>query len=606
VTPDRWVHKWGEWIEAPEDAAMETDLVAEIVHQAKEMERASGKPLNLEWAYDGEQLYWLQQREITTISGLNFYSNRIPKEFMPGIINPLVWSVNIPVVCGAWIRLLTEVIGDNDLKPNELARQFYHRAYFNMGVIGEVFDLLGMPREGLELLMGLAVAGKEKPRMKPGLKAIKLIPHIIRLVLDKAFYSGKFERFLFEHEDKCRQFNLSDVEKLDDMEIIQIIDELFTLNEEAAYNLIVSYLLSSIYSMMLRGRLEKLGLSIEEIDMGADKYRDIDPSHHLSVLCGEYRNLPSEAQRKIVDLRHEQLSACEELKGFLSKVEDFIHRFGHLSDRGNDFSSAPWREDPDLVMGMVVSHGQEGVVMGPRRSAVFPGGPLNRWATGAIHRRAIKHREYKERISFLYTYSYGLFRPYFTQIGGVFKEKGYINDERDIFYLKADEIKEVAFSGVMPEEVLERLRRRKEEIQEYAGIELPDVIYGDEPPAPLTRSRVKKELAGLAASRGYHRGRVKVVRGLSEFHKLEEGDVLVIPYSDVSWTPIFTKAGAVVSASGGILSLAGRRGRLQRDDIYNWLKIRMKSIPQKEIVEADRTMRSSATCSASSCSRSSS
>ncbi len=405
VTPDRWVNKWGEWIEVPDNAAMELDLVAEIVRQAKEMERASGKPLNLEWAHDSEQLYWLQQREITTISGLNFYSNRIPKEFMPGIIKPLVWSVNIPVVCGAWIRLLTEVIGDNDLRPDKLAKQFYHRAYFNMGAIGEVFDLLGMPREGLELLMGLEVAGKEKPRMRPGPKAIKLMPRIIRLALDKAFYSRKFERFLFDHEDKCRQFDLSDVDKLDVKETIQVIDELFSLNEEAAYNLIVSYLLNSIYSMMLKGRLEKLGLSIDEIDMGADNYKDIDPGHHLSVLHSEYRNLSFEAQRKITDLGYEQLTACEELKDFSSKIDDFIHCFGHLSERGNDFSCVPWREDPDLVMGMVAGHGQEGVGMGPRKSAVLPGGLLNRWVTGAIHGRAVKHREYKERISFLYTYS---------------------------------------------------------------------------------------------------------------------------------------------------------------------------------------------------------
>jgi pyruvate,water dikinase len=35
---------------------------------------------------------------------------------------------------------------------------------------------------------------------------------------------------------------------------------------------------------------------------------------------------------------------------------------------------------------------------------------------------------------------------------------------------------------------------------------------------------------------------------------LEAGDVLVIPYSDVGWTPLFAKAGAVVAESGGILS----------------------------------------------------
>ncbi|MEJ2753241.1 MAG: PEP-utilizing enzyme [Chloroflexota bacterium] len=35
---------------------------------------------------------------------------------------------------------------------------------------------------------------------------------------------------------------------------------------------------------------------------------------------------------------------------------------------------------------------------------------------------------------------------------------------------------------------------------------------------------------------------------------MQAGAVLVIPYSDVSWTPLFAKAGAVVAESGGILS----------------------------------------------------
>jgi pyruvate,water dikinase len=41
---------------------------------------------------------------------------------------------------------------------------------------------------------------------------------------------------------------------------------------------------------------------------------------------------------------------------------------------------------------------------------------------------------------------------------------------------------------------------------------------------------------------------------MNDFHKLCEGDVLVIPFSDVAWTPLFTKAGAIVAESGGFLS----------------------------------------------------
>ena len=45
-----------------------------------------------------------------------------------------------------------------------------------------------------------------------------------------------------------------------------------------------------------------------------------------------------------------------------------------------------------------------------------------------------------------------------------------------------------------------------------------------------------------------------MVRGLADFEKVREGDVLAIPYSDVGWTPLFAKAGAVVAESGGLLS----------------------------------------------------
>jgi pyruvate,water dikinase len=35
---------------------------------------------------------------------------------------------------------------------------------------------------------------------------------------------------------------------------------------------------------------------------------------------------------------------------------------------------------------------------------------------------------------------------------------------------------------------------------------------------------------------------------------VQPGDVIVIPYSDVGWTPIFSRAGAVIAESGGMLS----------------------------------------------------
>jgi len=45
-----------------------------------------------------------------------------------------------------------------------------------------------------------------------------------------------------------------------------------------------------------------------------------------------------------------------------------------------------------------------------------------------------------------------------------------------------------------------------------------------------------------------------VVSGVEEAAKVERGDIVVIPYSDVGWTPMLARAGGIVAESGGLLS----------------------------------------------------
>ena len=63
-------------------------------------------------------------------------------------------------------------------------------------------------------------------------------------------------------------------------------------------------------------------------------------------------------------------------------------------------------------------------------------------------------------------------------------------------------------------------------------------------------------LKGQSGSAGFAQGTVRVINGPAEFGKLQPGDVLVCPYTDPAWTPLFTLASAVVSDTGGPLSHA--------------------------------------------------
>ena len=132
VTPDRWVRRWGAFTEAPDAPRVDAAVIEEVARETSRLATAFGRPVDLEWVHDGTTLWWLQARTMTGLEGLRVYSNRIAREVLPGVVKPLVWSVNVPIVNAAWIDLLMELVGPLDVRPEDLARSFGYRAYFDM------------------------------------------------------------------------------------------------------------------------------------------------------------------------------------------------------------------------------------------------------------------------------------------------------------------------------------------------------------------------------------------------------------------------------------------------------------------------------------------
>jgi len=59
---------------------------------------------------------------------------------------------------------------------------------------------------------------------------------------------------------------------------------------------------------------------------------------------------------------------------------------------------------------------------------------------------------------------------------------------------------------------------------------------------------------GIAASPGIIEGKVKIIRGESDFSKLNKGEVLIAYNTDPGWTPLFLLAKGVVVEMGGLLN----------------------------------------------------
>jgi len=152
----------------------------------------------------------------------------------------------------------------------------------------------------------------------------------------------------------------------------------------------------------------------------------------------------------------------------------------------------------------------------------------------------------------LYTHGYGLFRYYFLALGEHFVKRGLIDTSEDIFYLTFSQVRDLVNGKTPAEDLRLEITRHKKDMERFENILVPTVIYGDE--IPPVREPNMDVLSGIPTSIGHYTGKVKVVKGIQDFTKVNHGDVLVIPYSDVGWTPLFARAGAVVAESGGLLS----------------------------------------------------
>jgi pyruvate,water dikinase len=493
-------------------------------------------------------------REITTLD-VPVYSNRLSKEVFPGIIKPLIWSVNVPLVNGAWVALFTELIGPNDIEPEALAGRFYSRAYFDMAALGGIFELMGLPRETLELLMGIEAEGPERPSFKPSHKTYRLLPRMLRFGLDKVRFSRKIEAFLPAMEKELQAFELRQGEGLAEEQLLDRIEHLYPLAQETAYYNTVIALLMRAYSRILKGQLGRMGVDFESFDLtsGIQELDRFEPNVHLARLSQAYRALDRNLQERIGEVRFEELSSVPGTDALRSGIAQFLDQFGHLSDNSSDFSQEPWRENPDLILQMIRDHVPPASGASDRvQLADLQIPALRRPLFLFTYNRARHFHWYREAVSSLYTYGYGLFRDLFLALGDRFVQRGLIAQAEDVFYLYMDEVREIV-SADRPRQDYKRLvRERRDEADHMRDIVPPEIIFGHQ--APSLEPRQGVGLKGTPTSRGVYTGPVRVLECIQDMVRVQEGDVLVIPYSDVGWTPLFAKAGAVVAESGGILS----------------------------------------------------
>ncbi len=551
VTPYRWRFKGDLPIEGPLDFSM-IQIVKDIAKDTIALKKSYKRDVDVEWAYDGGKIYYLQIRGVRSIGRIPVYSSRMVREMLPGQIKPLVWDVNIPLVNGTFIQLFSEITGKLEINPEELTKAFHYRIYLNMLLMGVLFKEMGLPPDSLEFML-LSDKGA-KPKFMPGIKAFRHSLRIIRFIYSKLNFERTFLKEFKNLENRFKSINekITRCSFIDDYQ--ELFNELFHENRRAVYMNIVVPLLMQFYNKRLKHRLAKVNIEYDQIDFNRDfpELKVITPLNWMDEIRKQYEGVPL-SLRTSSDTPG-KLASIPEAETAVREFEKFISKFGHLSDSGTDFSVKKWQEDQEKLFRMIIQTPSK-----PANLQLISFGNLNfqgiKYASlRKLYGKAGKFRIYREQISSLYIFGYGLFRLLFIGLGKEFVSRGIINDPDDIFYLTRVEVDRITSDIQKGEKIKysDIVLRRKKEMEESKEYILPSVIFGEE--APILEYGAIKNFKGVGTSPGTFRGSTRIVRDTADFDSVSEGDILVIPFSDISWTPVLVKAGAIVSESGGMLS----------------------------------------------------
>jgi rifampicin phosphotransferase len=127
----------------------------------------------------------------------------------------------------------------------------------------------------------------------------------------------------------------------------------------------------------------------------------------------------------------------------------------------------------------------------------------------------------------------------------------------EIFQITVEEIEALAQKKIEISEIKKTIRRRREELDAYKGIYLPDILKIKEMGQHLENSESDtSSLRGVPLSHGLVKGQVCIVTDPSDvdFSTWPEDAILVAPTTDPGWTPLFTRCRGVVVEHGGVLS----------------------------------------------------
>jgi len=576
VRPDRYrLDPRGEIEEIlpirPQAPLLDEPSVRRLGNLVRAISDFAGTPQDVEWSWDGRRFHILQARPISSIAGKPVYSRRIISDMAPGLVKPLIWSTkHATIVNNVFAPIFETLTGRTGIDYTEMSARFYSRAYMNVTLIGGLFARIGLPPNFFDVIARDERAGRKWFRLR-----LRMIPALIRLARF-GFRQSRIERrigpFLKAQHRRLEEFRAMNWAAQRPESLLGHLDRLKTLHASSQWYVFVVSLNMLIRSRMLSRMIVKHcpGTNPRDVMKGYGRRSSLMPFEEMKNMAVAAMRVDGGLLARMAGEEEfdpsGELSATAQGRELLGEFERFMCRYGFVSANGSDFSEVPWVENPKLIWKTIArlalaqesqppdaakTHREE--TLGLVRAGF---GPIRRRAFDRLHASTVRFIAWRERVSLLMTEDSYHMRRCVLALGDKLAGSKVLAAPDDVFFLFSDELERVLCDPAEASGAATKISSRKSELAEDAALDPPETFCGG---TPVTLERPTAEglefLSGIGASAGVRKGRARIIhdpaRGVG---RLEPTDILVVPFTDVGWTPVLAAAGGIVAETGGQLS----------------------------------------------------
>ncbi|MEI2826661.1 MAG: PEP/pyruvate-binding domain-containing protein [Dermatophilaceae bacterium] len=578
------------------------DLAA-LLHLGLAIQEHSGRPMDIEWAREGQTFWILQARPITALPpdllGME-WSREMLIERYPEPLTPLTWSA----VDESFFRsLATSVRSLGGTLPTDvpLVTLIHGRAYINVTAFQRGMSTLPLrPPVARQAEADDAPTSDAKPAATPAGKpaanpralASGLLA-LIRLVLGThRDWEARLPAYIAATNDSER----TDWAALTPAQLLELKQARKSLLEPMLDNHARAIVAGDLTLQMLRGLTTRWlgdtdGAAVLTLLAGLEDNRTVETNHDLWRLAEHVRSHPGLRRLVEQDATDPQtLGAVAGGPEFTRDLGRFLDRYGHRSPR-YEFRHPTWREDPSQVLALLrlmldgAPDPQVGQAAAAKARTDLTADLRSRlaWPKRLVFDRVLRlaqtYFRLRENQQFYLVMGNPGLRAMVATIGARLTAHGLVDCPDDAYFLthaeQDDLLRALAEDGpvVVTARDAGRTRTlvadRRDQLARDAATAAPMHLTGRAAPSTTDGtngtngtngtdgSDVDGTLHGIPASAGTATGPARIVRAPEDFGSVCRGDILVAPATTPAWTPLFGVAGGLVTEYGGLLSHSG-------------------------------------------------